>query len=74
MLNIAFLFTINKIIAYKNKYNTSGPKLSLTVSLVQYKSRKPTNTSIAFIDLDLHIYVKKTSIHQEIIFITEIKS
>jgi hypothetical protein len=28
----------------------------LTVSMVQNKSRKPTNTSIAFIDLDLHIY------------------
>jgi hypothetical protein len=52
----SFLFTKNKINAYKNKYSTSGLKLSLTVSMVQNKSIKPTNTSIAFIDLDLHIY------------------
>jgi hypothetical protein len=56
ILNITFLFTKNKINAYKNKYDTSGPKLSLTVSMVQHKLRKPTNTSIAFIDLDLYIY------------------
>jgi hypothetical protein len=56
ILNIAFLFTINKINAYKNKYNPSGLKLSLTVSMVQNKPRKPTNTSVAFIDLDLHNY------------------
>jgi hypothetical protein len=53
---MAFLFTKNKINAYKNKYNTSGPKLALTVSMVQNKPRKPTNTYIAFIDLDLHNY------------------
>jgi hypothetical protein len=53
---MAFLFTKNKINAYKNKYNTSGYKLALTVSMVKNKSRKPTNTSIAFVDLDLHIY------------------
>jgi hypothetical protein len=53
---MAFLFTKNKINAYRNKYMTSGLKISLTVSIVQNKSRKPTNTSIAFIDLDLHIY------------------
>jgi hypothetical protein len=53
---MAFPFTKNKINAYKNKYNTSGPKLSLIVSMVQNKSRKLTNTSIDFIDLDLHIY------------------
>jgi hypothetical protein len=53
---MAFLFTKNKINAYKNKYNTSELKLSLTASMVQKKPRKPTNTSIAFIDLDLHIY------------------
>jgi hypothetical protein len=41
---------------YKNKYNPSGPKHSLTVSMVQNKQTKPTNTSIAFIDLDLHNY------------------
>jgi hypothetical protein len=40
----------------QKQYNTSGPKLSLTISKVQNKSRKPTNTYIAFIDLDLHIY------------------
>jgi hypothetical protein len=34
ILNIAFLFTINKINAYKNKYNTSGPKLSPAHALV----------------------------------------
>jgi hypothetical protein len=56
ILNIAFIFTTNKINAYKNKYNTYGLKLSLTVSMVQDKPRKPTNTYIAFIDLDLHIY------------------
>jgi hypothetical protein len=56
ILNIAFLFTKKKINAYKIKYNTSRPKLSLTISMVQNKSRKPTNTSIAFIDLDLQIY------------------
>jgi hypothetical protein len=56
ILNIAFLFTTKKVNAYKNKYNTSGPKHSLTVSMVQNKSRKPTNTPIAFIDLDLHNY------------------
>jgi hypothetical protein len=54
--NMAFLFTKNKINAYKKKYNTSEPKLSLTLSMVQNKSRKPTNTSIAFIDLEQHIY------------------
>jgi hypothetical protein len=53
---MAFLFTINKINAYKNKYNTSGLKLSPTASMVQNKPRDPTNTYIAFIDLDLHIY------------------
>jgi hypothetical protein len=53
---MAFLFTKNKINAYRNKYNTSGPKLSFSVSIVQNKARKPTNTSIAFIDLDLHNY------------------
>jgi hypothetical protein len=53
---MAFLFTKNKINAYKNKYSTSGLKLSLTVSMVHNKSRKLTNTSITFIDLDLHIY------------------
>jgi hypothetical protein len=53
---MAFLFTKNKINAYKNKYSTSRPKLSLTVSMVQNKLRKLTNTTIAFIDLDLHIY------------------
>jgi hypothetical protein len=54
--NIAFLFTINKINVY-NKINIIllDPNI-LTVSVVQNKSRKPTNTSIAFIDLDLHIY------------------
>jgi hypothetical protein len=31
---MAFLFTKNKINAYKNKYNTSGPKLSPTHALV----------------------------------------
>jgi hypothetical protein len=45
-----------KINAYKNKYSTSGPKLYLTAYLVQNKSKKPTNTFIAFIDLDIHIY------------------
>jgi hypothetical protein len=53
---MAFLFTKNKINEYKNEYITSGSKLSLTDSMVQNKSRKPTNTYIAFIDLDLHIY------------------
>jgi hypothetical protein len=53
---MAFLFTKNKINAYKNKYSTFVLKLSLTVSKVQNKSRKPTNTYIAFIDLDVHIY------------------
>jgi hypothetical protein len=53
---MAFLFTKNKINAYKNKYNTSGLKLSLTVSMVQNKSTKLTDTYIAFIDLDLHNY------------------
>jgi hypothetical protein len=53
---MAFIFTTNKINAYRNKYNTSGPKLPLTVSMVQNKPRKSTNTSIAFIDLDLHNY------------------
>jgi hypothetical protein len=53
---MAFLFTKNKINAYRNKYNTYGPKLFLTVSMVQHKPRKPTNTSIAFIDLDLNNY------------------
>jgi hypothetical protein len=53
---MAFLFTKNKINAYKNKYNTSGPKLSPTHDLVLNKSRKPTNTSIAYVDLDLHMY------------------
>jgi hypothetical protein len=53
---MAFLSTKNKINAYKNKYNTSEPKLSLTVSMVQNKIRRPTNTYIAFIDLDLHNY------------------
>jgi hypothetical protein len=45
-----------KINAYKNKYRTYGLKLSLTISMVQNKPRKPTNTYIAFIDLYLHIY------------------
>jgi hypothetical protein len=53
---MAFLFTKNKINAYKNKYSTYGLKLSLTSSMVQNKPRKATNTSIAFIDLDLHVY------------------
>jgi hypothetical protein len=53
---MAFLLTKNKINAYKNKYNTSGPKLFLTLSMVQYKPKKRTKTYIAFIDLDLHIY------------------
>jgi hypothetical protein len=53
---MAFLFTKNKIDAYKTKYSTFVLKLSLTVAMVQNKSRKPTNKSIAFIDLDLHIY------------------
>jgi hypothetical protein len=53
---MAFLFTKNKINAYKNKYSTFVLKLSLTVSMVQNKPRKLTNTSIPFIDLDLHIY------------------
>jgi hypothetical protein len=44
---MAFLFTKNKITAYKNKYNISGPKLSLTVSMVHNKTRKLRNTSIA---------------------------
>jgi hypothetical protein len=53
---MAFPFTKNKINAYKNKYITFGLKLSLTISMVQNKPRKPTNTYIAFIELDLHIY------------------
>jgi hypothetical protein len=53
---MAFLFTKNKINAYRNKYNTYGPNISLTVSIVQNKRSKPTNTYIAFIDLDLHIF------------------
>jgi hypothetical protein len=53
---MAFLFTKNKINAYKNKYSTSGLKLALTVSMVQNKPRKPTNIYIAFMDLDLHKY------------------
>jgi hypothetical protein len=39
---MASLFTKNKINAYKNKYNTSRPKLSLTVSLVQNKAMNST--------------------------------
>jgi hypothetical protein len=53
---MAFLFTKNKINAYKNKYTTSGPKLSLTVSLVENKAMNSTNTPRAIIDLDLYIY------------------
>jgi hypothetical protein len=53
---MAFPSTKNKINAYKNKYNTYGPKLPLTVSMLQNKLRRPTNTYIAFIDLDLHNY------------------
>jgi hypothetical protein len=53
---MAFLFTKNKINTYKNKYSAYGLKLSLNVSMVQNKPRKPTNKYIAFIDLDLHIY------------------
>jgi hypothetical protein len=51
-----FLASINRIKAHKNKYSTFGAKLSPTPSLVQNKPRKPTNTSIAIIDLELHIY------------------
>jgi hypothetical protein len=55
-INYGISIPKNKINAYRNKYNTSGPKLSFIVSMVQNKPRKPTNTSIAFIDLDLHNY------------------
>jgi hypothetical protein len=55
-INYSILITTNKINAYKNKFNTSRAKLPLTFSLVQNKPRKPTNTSIDIIDLDLHIY------------------
>jgi hypothetical protein len=55
-INYGIYIHQNKVKAYKNKYSASEPKLSLTVSMVQNKPREPTNTSIAFIDLDLHIY------------------
>jgi hypothetical protein len=56
---MAFLFTQKQDKCIKNKYNTSEPKLSLSVSMVQNKPRKPTNTYMAFIDLDLNIYDEK---------------
>jgi hypothetical protein len=39
-----------------NKYNSSESKLSPTHALIQNKPKEPTNTPIAFVDLDLHIY------------------
>jgi hypothetical protein len=41
---------------YKNKYNRNEAKLSPTQDLVQNKLKKPTNTLIAIMDLDIHIY------------------
>jgi hypothetical protein len=52
---ITFLATTNEINAYKNKYITSRAKLSHTPSVIQNKARKPTNTSIAILDLELSI-------------------
>jgi hypothetical protein len=51
-----FLATTNEINACKNKYITSGAKLSHTPSVIWNKARKPTNTSIAILDLELGIY------------------
>jgi hypothetical protein len=53
---VTFLASTNVINAHKNKYNTPGAKLSLTPSLISNRARKPTNKSMAILNLELSIY------------------
>jgi hypothetical protein len=52
----ACLASNKRIKAYKNKYNNTGAKLPPTHDLVKNKPKKPINTPITNIDLDLHNY------------------
>jgi hypothetical protein len=54
--NKAFLASNKRINAYKNKYSSTGAKISPTHALVQKKPRKPTNTPRVIMNLDLYIY------------------
>jgi hypothetical protein len=53
---ITFLAITNDINTHNNKYITSGAKLSPTSFQIYKKARKPTNISMAILDLELSIY------------------
>jgi hypothetical protein len=61
-INKGLLSSNKRINPHKNNYNSNGAKLSPTHALAKNKPKKPTNTLVATMDLDIHIYELKKHI------------